>query len=94
MRCYMCDGRGMRYDGFQNLYRTCEKCGGSGKAEPLTNDEWRRTCSTEEFAEWLFELGCDFGFCNHEVRCKDCANPWKCMSEPKYIVDWLKEKHE
>lgn len=21
--------------------------------EPLTNDEWRRTCSTEEFAEWL-----------------------------------------
>ena len=45
--------------------------------ENMTNDEWRRTCSTEEFAKWLYDIRFDFQI------------PWK----NKEIVRWLKEKH-
>lgn len=44
----------------------------------MTNDEWRRTCSTEEFAKWIYDIRFDFQI------------PWK----NKEIVQWLKEKHE
>lgn len=46
--------------------------------ENMTNDEWRRTCSTEEFAKWIYDIRFDFQI------------PWR----NKEIVQWLKEKHE
>lgn len=84
MRCYLCDGKGMRYDGFQNLYRTCEKCGGSGIAEPLTNEEWLRQASTEELADVIADfylLGYTHGHNGTDIKSRQM---W---------IEWLKEKH-
>lgn len=88
MRCYMCNGRGIRYDGFQNLYRTCEKCGGSGIAEPLTNEEYIRQASTEELAEWLQEhMDCASCGCNKDL----CYQGYDCCKLA--FVEWLKQPH-
>ena len=43
----------------------------------MSNDEWRRTCSAEEFAKWIYDIRFDFQI------------PWK----NKEIMRWLKEKH-
>lgn len=55
--------------------------------EPMTNDEWRRTCSTEEFADFLADA-CAWAI--EEQRCykhteKSTAIFWK---------QWLKEKYQ
>lgn len=59
------------------------------KSVEHTNDDWRKTCSAEEFAEWFvgtrtYECeGCPaFNVCDGTVKCKT------------RILDWLKEKHE
>lgn len=53
------------------------KCERHNKKVEQTNDEWRRTCSAEEFAKWIYDIRFDFQI------------PWK----NKEIVQWLKEKH-
>jgi hypothetical protein len=54
----------------------------------MTNEEWRKTCSAEEFAEWLAErmdTPCDI--CRYDCRSK-------CMANAKQVwLEWLKEKH-
>lgn len=75
MKCQYCNGTGEHIND-ANRMTTCEFCGGTGKIE-VTNDEWRRTCSTEEFAKWIYDIRFDFQI------------PWK----NKEIVQWLKEKH-
>lgn len=76
MKCPRCGGSG-KYMREVGGYRPCEHCNGTGKIE-VTNDEWRRTCSTEEFAKWIYDIRFDFQI------------PWK----NKEIVQWLKEKRE
>ena len=46
----------------------------------MTNDEWRRTCSTEEFAEWL------------ENKMMFAAKEQGTFTA-KGWENWLKEKH-
>ena len=53
---------------------------------PMTNDEWRRTCSTEEFAEWITELS---ELCTIRHQCELCDS-W---CDEKKVMEWLKEKH-
>ena len=48
--------------------------------EKMTNDEWRQTCSAEEFAKWL------------ENKLAWAAREQGFMSA-KFWADWLKEKH-
>ena len=54
----------------------------------LTNEDWRKTCSTEEFAEWIAEridTPCDI--CNYNCRSK-------CMANDKQVwLEWLKQPH-
>ena len=55
----------------------------------MTNDEWRRTCSTEELAEWLQE----------HADCVGCpANREKCHRYydacKETMLEWLKEVHK
>ena len=81
MKCPNCNG--VPYDEVW----TCEVCNGKGIVEPLTNDEWRRTCSTEEFADFLADA-CAWAI--EEQRCykhteKSTATFWK---------QWLKEKYQ
>lgn len=80
MKCKFCDGSGEDYWCLNGVPYPCPVCNGTGeiKDESLTNDEWRRTCSTEKFAKWIYDIRFDFQI------------PWK----NKEIVQWLKEKHE
>lgn len=63
--------------------------------ENMTNDEWRRTCSTEEFAKFV-EKVMDYGaFCATKddfswEYCKECGCPWCVIG----FEGWLKKKHE
>ena len=52
MKCPMCDGIGYERDYNTYIPAPCTRCRGSGEIEP-TNEEWLRSCSTEELAEEL-----------------------------------------
>ena len=55
----------------------------------VTNEEWLRQCTTEQFAEWLRGV---YWHC-HEIDCEHCNYPWRCM-EKGDIVEWLKQPHQ
>ena len=76
MKCPKCGYEQAIYDDINEWWH-CPQCHGTGEVQ-MTNDEWRRTCSTEEFAKWIYDIRFDFQI------------PWK----NKEIVQWLKEKHE
>ena len=58
MKCKACNGTGkikaidFTKPDWKDTEKVCPICCGSGVIEQ-TNDEWRKTCSTEEFAEFL-----------------------------------------
>ena len=61
MRCHRCNGAGKRFVPTNknaitgNGYTAdCPFCNGTGEIE-ATNDVWRRTCSLEEYATWLWK---------------------------------------
>lgn len=51
----------------------------------MTNEEWRRTCSAEEFAEWIYTKMLE---AYHDGR-----NGWTPRFSKIKISNWLKEKH-
>ncbi len=66
--------------------------------KPLTNEEWRRTCSTEDFASWLMK---HFSrddiivlWAKHNYPTRETADGLKCADYKEAIRRWLKEKHE
>ena len=73
------------------LYGTeqCDECGGSGYVN-MTNEEWLKSLSTEELANYI------------ATQCADAIRLWremqywtaneKCKSNKWYV--WLKEIHE
>lgn len=92
MKCTMCDGTGQEkvYDKLTNTYIfiKCAYCNGSGKLSQ-TNDEWRKTCSAEEFALFLSDVMWYGEQCATEgVLCENCKCPW-CEG----IINWLKQPH-
>ena len=54
----------------------------------MTNEEYLRSLNTEQLAEWLRGV---YWHC-HEIDCKHCNYPWRCM-EKGDIVEWLKQPH-
>ena len=74
--CEFCGGTGEVEVVGDSVTDVCDKCGGTGKIT-LTNEEYIRTCSTEELAKTLYDIRFDFQI------------PWK----NKEIIGWLKEKH-
>lgn len=63
----------------------------------VTNDEWRRTCSTEEFASWLMK---HFSrddiivlWTKHNYPTRETADGLKCADYKEAIRRWLKEEH-
>ena len=59
---------------------------------PQTNEEWRKTCSVEEFAEWIANLAyacMRCGMSNGEAYC----HTGHCIQDEADAVEWLKEKH-
>ena len=92
MKCKVCkgDGRVVHCYGGSVHYVTCPNCFGKGSIEPLTNDEWRKTCSAEDFAEFISAI-LDYGFgIDYAPR-----NPMgENVNDKEDIVEWLKENHD
>ena len=90
-KCEACCGSGYinfwTDDGHISM-RTCRRCDGYGyiKVEPMTNEEWFTSLSTEEKARFL-EMICYSAWGDINSRFKDMADytDW---------IEWLKEKHE
>ena len=90
MKCKYCDGTGKSKYGYN---QPCTHCDGKGFVEPLTNEEWRRTCSAEEFAKWLTEVT-DYCFeCGLNINNGVLCPFGKCIDKECDALDWLKEKH-
>ncbi len=98
--CAFCDGTG---EVKQNL---CESCGTicpfddeHSECEnytPMTNEQYLRTCTTEQLAEWLSEK-LDYCQIMWYWACDKCTWSKKhesCMNDKEKWVEWLKEKHE
>ena len=66
MKCPKCNGRGTvgYYDIDHFVDVECDRCNGSGEVSEveMTNEEYLRSCNTEQLAEWLQEhmdcIGC------------------------------------
>lgn len=90
MKCPMCDGKGImtvHNVGTDENFRTeCDKCHGTGEVE-LTNEEWLRSATTEQLAEFIAHqtlIALLENQNNHSLR----------MTYPAYWMEWLKEIHE
>lgn len=88
MKCKFCDGSGEDYWCLNGVPYPCPVCNGTGKIkdESLTNDEWRRTCSAKEFAEFLNNTTYDAWFAGRENEMPEIKGLRRWDS-------WLKEKH-
>ena len=64
----------------------CEACNGTGVVEPLTNEEWFCSLSTEEKAKWLSKQSQFIYNCGQKELIP------KIMYEEDF-VQWLKEKY-
>lgn len=84
MKCPKCGYEQAIYDDINEWWH-CPQCHGSGEVQ-MTNDEWRRTCSTEEFAEFLFIIGEDNWL-------TDISNRDEIVLHEKDVVEWLKQPH-
>lgn len=95
MKCPECDGTGkvvhpmmsMNGDEYTGEWEQheCEVCGGTGEIEVhMTNEEWRKNCSTEEFAEALTKVVLNIVSWNNDPK----------PSEVRHILkSWLKQPH-
>ena len=83
MKCPMCDGTGKSEIGvgaFTIHGADCDRCAGKGVIEPLTNEEWFSTLSTEEKAKVL--------------RRKTYGNGDENKREEKGWENWFKAEHQ
>jgi len=100
MKCPICNGKGTQfiadYDGMYDI--VCDKCKGKGELDEngkpiLTNEEYLKSCNTEQLAEFL----------NLIIRVGPYENEPKDFWEHVYgrggecgaksIVTWLKQPH-
>jgi len=80
MKCGYCNGTGKSKYGYN---QPCTHCDGKGFVEPLTNEEYLCTCSTEERAKFLTE-----------VILSDRRFRMTMVGGVEETKAWLKEKHE
>lgn len=84
MKCTECNGTGKSTYGYN---QSCFLCNGSGVIEPMTNEEWFDTLSTEEKAKFFHSI---------VIRVVQATWDGKKPDYPAYLSDWkkwLKEKH-
>ena len=85
MKCKVCGGAGVIQGQAPGLVSCCPACDGNGFIE-MTNEEWRKTCSAEDFAYWLADI-CAWAM--EEFRCGKTEK-----ADTEYWREWLKEKHD
>lgn len=94
MKCKYCNGTGLDKNKMLDAVVDCGACNGTGEIEQ-TNDEWRKTCSAEEFAELLGNIANNAYFCAINGKTSTCYNRKHCTGYCNYGWEkWLKEKHE
>ena len=111
MKCPKCNGKG---DYFNEVYNDgkrrreilikCNKCNGTGEVQ-MTNEEWLRSCTTEQLAEFIYCLidACDYYAGNGAKKisqyAKEDANDKKNVElihgnrDFDELVEWLKQPH-
>ena len=97
--CPKCNGRGTvgYYDVDHFVDVECDRCHGSGEVSEveMTNEEYLRSCTTEQLAEWL---GNTFDLCG--AGCSKCFIKELCFDEhnnkmpTELFVEWLKQPHQ
>jgi len=100
MKCPRCNGKGYYFvSDFNGEFEpACEVCHGKGilddDGKPMqTNEEWLRSCSTEELREFLFVVfgqGVMFGETHEKVP----MFPDDEVVTVSVFDWWLKEKHK
>ncbi len=101
MKCPICEGEG-RFEVeekgvvLKGVYYRCPHCDGKGITEPLTNEEWFCSLSTEEKANFLLRIFGNCGWCRDGGNPKFCPTDFEnsCLFEDDGLVKWLKEKHD
>ena len=80
MQCPRCMGmrKIVEYDYLRKVYYShkCEHCNGTGEIEQ-TNEEWLKSCNTEEMAKGIYECV--------------MANSWSFRESG--VLRWLKQPH-
>lgn len=66
---------------------TIEKCRAFNR-KPNNNEEWLRTCTTEELAEQLWEI---YNAGKNDAKTYDC---FEFFMDKDDAIEWLKEIHE
>ena len=99
MKCKICGGTGTSNTCVNGTFKPCTFCDGTGEyepfdadieldkldSEPQTNEEWRKTCSTEEFTEELAKVVLDLVSWNNDPKPSEVRNILKA---------WLKRQHK
>ena len=71
----------------------CNKCNGTGKIE-ITNDEWRKDCSAEEFAKWIYDLIMHKGNTKWYEDLLDYREDTMDYRADYHLIEmWLKQPH-
>ena len=97
MICPKCDGRGFKLlmNRFCDLYtEVCDKCGGSGVVEPMTNEEYIRQASTEELAKFFQKITDRCFACGVKNADGTSNEPCKERFCSRLVFEWLKEIHK
>ena len=93
MKCPDCNGTGKSKYGYN---QPCTHCYGKGFVEPLTNEEYMRSCTTEQLAKWIQYVICHCKHCNADnaFLCQfyDKVGFVPCVGDG--LVEWLKQPHE
>ena len=95
-KCEACYGSGyinFRTDDGHISMRTCRRCNGYEyiNVEPLTNEEWLRSCNTEQLAEVLWER--INGAFNSGYACCNLKQDKDYVGRYKRFKEWLKQTH-
>lgn len=67
----------------------------AGKPKPQTNEEWLRSCTTDEMVKTILDLcdyrpcfACGIGYCDDENWCHVYSDEAK-----EFVTEWLKQPH-
>ena len=98
MKCHICNGTGKERNYFGTIIGVCPKCNGTGEAQPMTNEEYIRTCSTEELAILLCNELFIVEVPNPSLACRYRNKlfqsfPLNPMDAYQEVMRWLREKH-
>ena len=90
MKCIECNGTGKSKYGYN---QPCTYCDGKGFTEPMTNEEYIRTCSVEELATVIYGIAAYdtlYDRIHNAVVLNPCEDDSAGINE---VMKWLEEKN-